>query len=80
MEDVCRKSSEGYKRAAPPHRWFYCSTDDNPADIPTRGTKFSELLECSKWWFGPFWLQLPEALWPDQPEVMKSPLTSVSQK
>ena len=57
----------------PPDRWFYCSTDDNPADIPTGGLEFSELRESSKWWFRPFWLRLPEASWPDQPEGMKSP-------
>ena len=61
------------RELAPPDRWFYCSTDDNPADIPTRGLEFSKLRESSKWWFGPFWLRLPEASWPDQPEVMKSP-------
>ena len=61
------------RELAPPDRWFYCSADDNPADIPTRGLEFSKLRESSKWWFGPFWLRLPEASWPDQPEVMKSP-------
>ena len=61
------------RELALPDRWFYCSADDNPADIPTRGLEFSKLHESSKWWFGPFWLRLPEASWPDQPEVMKSP-------
>ena len=61
------------RELAPPDRWFYCSTDDNPADILTRGLEFSKLRESSKWCFGPFCLRLPEASWPDQPEVMKSP-------
>ena len=61
------------RELAAPDRWFYCSTNDNPANGPTRGLEFSKLSESSKWWFGPFWLRLPEASWPEQPEVMKSP-------
>ena len=61
------------RELAPPDQWFYCSTDDNPANIPTHGLQFSKLRECCKWWFKPFWLRLPEASWPDQPDVMKSP-------
>ena len=45
------------RELAPPDRWFYCSTDDNPAYIPTRGLEFSKLRERSKWWFRPFWLR-----------------------
>ena len=50
------------RKIAPTDRWLYCNTMDNPADIPTRGIKFSELHYCTKWWIGPDWLALPEDL------------------
>ena len=34
----------------------YCQTNDNPADLLTRGIKNSELEQSKLWWNGPAWL------------------------
>uniref|UniRef100_A0A914Y2H1 Integrase catalytic domain-containing protein n=1 Tax=Panagrolaimus superbus TaxID=310955 RepID=A0A914Y2H1_9BILA len=39
-------------------------TDENPADLGSRGCHFPELAANKKWWHGPGFLQLPEEKWP----------------
>ena len=39
-------------------------TEDNPADMATRGKTPTEL-SISIWWKGPYWLQSHETDWPD---------------
>ncbi|KAI5646277.1 molybdopterin-binding domain of aldehyde dehydrogenase domain-containing protein [Phthorimaea operculella] len=34
-------------------RWLYVSSEQNPADIVSRGTDPDELIGCSLWWQGP---------------------------
>ncbi|KAI5639201.1 pao retrotransposon peptidase domain-containing protein [Phthorimaea operculella] len=62
-------------------RWLYVSSEQNPADIVSRGTDPDELIDCSLWWQGPECLRDSEynfeqkfALPPvgDLPEVKKS--------
>ena len=51
----------------------YISTQENPADLATRGKAPSEL-NSSIWWNGPPWLSKPESLcWPESkfPELDK---------
>ena len=50
----------------------YISTQENPADLATRGKVPSEL-NSSIWWNGPPWLSKPESLWPESkfPELDK---------
>ena len=37
-------------------QWYHVKTDDNPADIPTRGMSGKKLAGCKLWWQGPsFW-------------------------
>ena len=36
-----------------PEMWNHCSTEDNPADIGTRGKSAAELKNSSLWWAGP---------------------------
>ncbi|XP_015189504.1 PREDICTED: uncharacterized protein LOC107073390 [Polistes dominula] len=43
--------------------WKYIQSDQNPADLPSRGCSSSQLLE-SKWWLGPDWLYNTESYWP----------------
>ncbi|GFS74360.1 integrase catalytic domain-containing protein [Nephila pilipes] len=43
--------------------WLYISTDQNPADILSRGCGPKQLQKC-KWWQGPAWLQNPKEQWP----------------
>ncbi|XP_015524649.2 uncharacterized protein LOC107227884 [Neodiprion lecontei] len=48
--------------------WGYVSTLENPADLPTRGLKPSELKDSSLWWHGPTWLTKPSSEWPKTTE------------
>ena len=41
----------------------YVSTEENPADLATRGKSPSELINTS-WWNGPHWLSQTEDQWP----------------
>ena len=45
----------------------YVSTQDNPADVLTRGLTASQLQHCSLWWEGPRWLTDREQ-WPEDLE------------
>ena len=40
-------------------------TDENPADIISRGCRPSELKTLRLWWAGPPWLQRSEEFWPE---------------
>ena len=42
----------------------YVDTDNNPADIPTRGTSATELKTKTVWWNGPDWLKKDPDEWP----------------
>ena len=50
--------------ATEPCQWQYVPTDQNPADLCTRGETPSELEDCSLWWNGPVWLLEEQANWP----------------
>ena len=42
----------------------YVASQDNPADLPTRGREPADLRECSFWWNGPQWLLNDPSDWP----------------
>lgn len=44
--------------------WFHVKTNDNPADLVSRGLSANELVSNSLWWNGPSWLGKPEPEWP----------------
>ncbi|MEM7375694.1 MAG: hypothetical protein AAF587_44285, partial [Bacteroidota bacterium] len=44
--------------------FHYVGTNDNPADMLTRGKAIAELNDERLWWNGPAWLSLPESEWP----------------
>jgi len=44
--------------------WKHVKSEDNPADILSRGSTFTDLDSSSLWWEGPPWLKLPEEDWP----------------
>ncbi|XP_076298183.1 uncharacterized protein LOC143217599 [Lasioglossum baleicum] len=52
-------------------RWMHVSTQDNPADLPSRGITCDDLQRAKLWWEGPFWLSDPGANWP-----MNTPATT----
>ncbi|VDM25203.1 unnamed protein product [Toxocara canis] len=45
-------------------QFHYVETNDNPADLATRGVAPHRLSQCSLWWKGPEWLKLNEEDWP----------------
>ena len=53
--------------------WRYCSSQENPADIGSRGMPASELNQNVLWWQGPAWLTKSEESWPSEGSV--SPTT-----
>lgn len=67
-----------------PKQWCHVSSDDNPADIASRGASARELVENEKWLHGPSFLQEPDishyiqknqkssvAINPEDPEIRK---------
>jgi hypothetical protein len=46
------------------YSWNYVNTNDNPADMPTRGATVEEVNSSVKWKQGAWWLGLPESMWP----------------
>ncbi|KAK3108760.1 hypothetical protein FSP39_015041 [Pinctada imbricata] len=47
-----------------PVQWRYVPTEENPADLASRGTTVEKLVEEIKWWYGPSFLREPEQTWP----------------
>ncbi|XP_025829218.1 uncharacterized protein LOC112904129 [Agrilus planipennis] len=50
------------------HSWCYVNTNENPADLLSRGLLPSDLLHNDLWWYGPSWLSKPKECWPVNPE------------
>ncbi|VIP00155.1 Uncharacterized protein BM_BM17149 [Brugia malayi] len=42
----------------------YIPSDQNPADIATKGVSPLKLQNCKQWWKGPRWLELKKSEWP----------------
>lgn len=56
--------SEIHKRIKA-HQWRHVPTNDNPADLGTRGVAPNDLKNNSLWWQGPDWLKENEEKWPN---------------
>ena len=50
-------------------QWLHVRTEENPADLPTRGTQSERLKECVSWWEGPAFLKRDPSTWVEQPEL-----------
>lgn len=50
--------------------WSHIRSEDNPADIASRGLMPNEIASCELWWQGPPWLKLPMEKWPQQTNVV----------
>ncbi|XP_047985626.1 uncharacterized protein LOC125225814 isoform X1 [Leguminivora glycinivorella] len=44
--------------------WHWVSSNDNPADLLTRGLPADKLINCTLWWEGPSWLSKCSDTWP----------------
>ena len=67
----------------PADHWRHVPTQDNPADIASRGMLPGELLQSTSWWHGPEWLLLAPDCWPsrtftkqslDLPDIKNTPV------
>ena len=47
-----------------PEQWRGVPTNQNPADMLSRGLKAIELIDCYSWWRGPEFLRQSEDTWP----------------
>ena len=47
----------------PRSQWFHIRSEDNPADIASRGMLPHQLIHTRLWWEGPDWLTLTPKLW-----------------
>lgn len=50
----------------PMHVWRHVRSEDNPADLASRGCLPSELQHRDLWWSGPVWLKRHPSEWPIQ--------------
>ncbi|XP_075162900.1 uncharacterized protein LOC142235535 [Haematobia irritans] len=62
-------------------KWRHVRSEDNPADLASRGVYPQELVGNHLWWHGPEWLRHPSHLWPESPisdngiiEIEKKPV------
>lgn len=44
--------------------WAHIRTNENPADLVSRGLSAGEIGNSQLWWHGPSWLAQPQATWP----------------
>ena len=72
----------------PETQWRHVRSEDNPADLASRGVSASSLRDNKLWWHGPSWLALEQANWlnsvPPPPENVPlerklTTLTAISQ-
>ena len=73
-----QKRVDEIRKLAEPQTWSYARSEDNSADILTRGCKASELPAEDKWWKGPKWLSYSVSEWPLMEDVDISDLTQES--
>ena len=73
------------RKLAPSKLWKYVPTKQNPANIASRGTTATQLVENKMWWNGPEFLVKSNEHWPSQPcsyqedvPELKSPQVSVT--
>ncbi len=61
----------------PSSHWRHVTTDQNPADLLSRGLNTSSLIKCTLWWKGPPWLLLTPQQWPSNELSQHSQLPEV---
>lgn len=50
-------------------QWRHVPTSSNPADIISRGCPANTIIQSELWWYGPQWLQLQDASWPNYSSI-----------
>lgn len=59
------------------YNWRYISTDDNPADLISRGERPKNLIQRGIWWYGPAALQISNVSVDQPPLVPESELPEI---
>ncbi|XP_043659545.1 uncharacterized protein LOC122624160 [Drosophila teissieri] len=59
-------------------KWGHVRSEDNPADLASRGVSPQELKDSALWWRGPAWLHLKQEQWPN--ELLVHPETELEQR
>ena len=54
------------RKNVPVLSWLHCPSEENMADVASRGASLSQLIMDNQWWDGPEWLRLPPSEWPYQ--------------
>ena len=54
------------RQQIPGVKWRYVLSEENPADLATRGIDPKQLIDKTIWWSGPQWLTGPEVAWPPE--------------
>lgn len=52
-------------------QWNHVATDENPADVLSRGIETQKLQEAKIWWFGPYWLEEDSSTWRNSSSYIK---------
>ena len=60
--------------------WAYCSTEENPADLGSRGVLASQLKGNQLWWCGPAWLTKQPEDWPETNHSFRTPESLIEEK
>lgn len=55
-------------------KWNHVSSEDNPADLASRGILLSEVGDNPMWWYGPTWLTKQKSCWPTSVREIKTDL------
>ncbi|XP_064462651.1 uncharacterized protein LOC135373366 [Ornithodoros turicata] len=64
QEVFVRNRSSEIRRLTRGFHWHHCRSQDNPADLLTRGEPASFVSRKTIWWAGPAWLTNPQVDWP----------------
>jgi len=56
------------------HQWHYISSNENPADILSRGIRPQDLKETLLWWQGPLWLKQDDKSRKEDPNLWPNPV------
>ena len=68
---VANRVSE-IQQTLPRSHWNHVRSTSNPADLSSRGSKFTDFKISALWWNGPDWLAMPSDTWQKTPLVVYS--------
>ena len=77
METVRESSVTKIRGLTTKEEWRHCPGSLNPADVPSRGMNGHEMVNCSTWWDGPKYRQLPESEWPNDQSTTETSYDSM---